>query len=193
MSMACCNFPSALDPVCNRGGLVCISHFFHDYEDMTVFFLRGMCRSNLPSHQPPRRLYLCGKQQVAILCGLPGSEQHHHWRPISNVAGGLRVRNPGRETVLQPTGRTERLPPGGNRRARQTQDRICHTQGALDLLVQKTSVRPPERTRTFQRLMDRVIGGHRWQATLIYIDDPLVYSTDWESHFMHLRSCVRGG
>ena len=29
----------------------------------------------------------------------------------------------------------------------------------------------------FQRLMDEVIGGLRWQAALVYIDDLLIYSS----------------
>ena len=39
----------------------------------------------------------------------------------------------------------------------------------------------------FQRLMDQIIGGLCWQATLVYIDDLLVYSSSWQEYKAHLR------
>ena len=40
---------------------------------------------------------------------------------------------------------------------------------------------------TFQRLMDAVLNGLKWKECLVYLDDILIFSKDWESHLMHLR------
>ena len=42
----------------------------------------------------------------------------------------------------------------------------------------------------FQRLMDRIIGGLRWQTTLVYIGDLLLYSTTWQNHLSHLETIM---
>ena len=43
----------------------------------------------------------------------------------------------------------------------------------------------------FQWLMDRIIGGLRWQAALVYIDDLLIYSTTWQDHLSHLETIMQ--
>ena len=43
----------------------------------------------------------------------------------------------------------------------------------------------------FQRLMDKIIGGLRWQAALVYIDDLLIYSTTWQDHLSHLETIMK--
>ena len=43
----------------------------------------------------------------------------------------------------------------------------------------------------FQRLMDKIIGGLRWQAALVYIDDLLVYSANWRDHLHHLEIIMK--
>ena len=40
---------------------------------------------------------------------------------------------------------------------------------------------------TFQRLMDAVLTGLKWKECLVYLDDILIFSKDWESHLVHLR------
>ena len=40
---------------------------------------------------------------------------------------------------------------------------------------------------TFQRLMECVLRGLNWQIALIYLDDVLVYSQNFEDHLHHLR------
>ena len=39
---------------------------------------------------------------------------------------------------------------------------------------------------TFQRALDIILSGVRWQVCLVYIDDVIVFSKDVESHFVHL-------
>ncbi len=39
----------------------------------------------------------------------------------------------------------------------------------------------------FQRLMDKVLGVHRWDFCVCYIDDLIVYSNDFESHLKHIQ------
>jgi len=43
----------------------------------------------------------------------------------------------------------------------------------------------------FQRMMDQIIGGLRWQAALVYIDDLLIYSNSWVEHVSHLRTILK--
>jgi len=43
----------------------------------------------------------------------------------------------------------------------------------------------------FQRLMDEVVGSLRWNATLIYIDDLVIYSDTWTDHLMHLDTILQ--
>ena len=40
---------------------------------------------------------------------------------------------------------------------------------------------------TFQRLMDVVLTGLKWKECLVYLDDVLVFSKDWQEHLVHLR------
>jgi len=40
---------------------------------------------------------------------------------------------------------------------------------------------------TFQRLMDRCLAGLKWQSVLVYLDDIVVFSKDFESHIKHLE------
>ena len=40
---------------------------------------------------------------------------------------------------------------------------------------------------TFQRLMDAVFAGLKWKTLLVYIDDIIVYSPDFDSHLISLR------
>uniref|UniRef100_A0A8C1WKU1 Gypsy retrotransposon integrase-like protein 1 n=1 Tax=Cyprinus carpio TaxID=7962 RepID=A0A8C1WKU1_CYPCA len=40
---------------------------------------------------------------------------------------------------------------------------------------------------TFQRLMQRCLGGRLMESTLVYLDDVIVYSPDFESHLQHLE------
>ena len=39
----------------------------------------------------------------------------------------------------------------------------------------------------FQRFMDIVLAGVKWQFALVFIDDILVYSSTWKDHLAHLR------
>lgn len=39
--------------------------------------------------------------------------------------------------------------------------------------------------------MDRIIGGLKWQAAFIYIDNLLIYSTSWEDHLNHLGTIMQ--
>src|SRR5258705_2411861 len=39
--------------------------------------------------------------------------------------------------------------------------------------------------------MDEIIGGLRWQAALVYIDDLLIYSTTWRDHLTHLETIMK--
>ena len=39
----------------------------------------------------------------------------------------------------------------------------------------------------FQRFMDGVLGSLRWIAALVYIDDVVVFSDNFEQHMSHLR------
>jgi transposase InsO family protein len=34
----------------------------------------------------------------------------------------------------------------------------------------------------FQRLMDKILGRYKWQTALVYIDDIIIYSTDFDTH-----------
>ena len=40
---------------------------------------------------------------------------------------------------------------------------------------------------TFQRLMDAVLHGLKWKECLVYLDDILIFSKDWEDHLLHLQ------
>lgn len=44
---------------------------------------------------------------------------------------------------------------------------------------------------TFQRLMQRCLGGQLVDSTLVYLDDVIVYSPDFESHLRHLEDVFR--
>lgn len=44
---------------------------------------------------------------------------------------------------------------------------------------------------TFQRLMQRCLGGQLTETTLVYLDDVIVYSPDFESHLQHLEQVFR--
>ena len=39
---------------------------------------------------------------------------------------------------------------------------------------------------TFQRALDIILSGVRWQVCLIYLDDVIVFSKDYASHLRHL-------
>ena len=39
---------------------------------------------------------------------------------------------------------------------------------------------------TFQRLMDAVLAGLRWQTCLVYLDDIIIFAKDFETHLQHL-------
>jgi hypothetical protein len=41
---------------------------------------------------------------------------------------------------------------------------------------------------TFQRLMDIVLAGLKWQCCLVYIDDIVIYSSNFEQHLIDLRN-----
>ena len=41
---------------------------------------------------------------------------------------------------------------------------------------------------TFQRAMDSILAGLKWRSCLVYIDDVLVYSRDFETHLVDLRN-----
>lgn len=43
---------------------------------------------------------------------------------------------------------------------------------------------------TYQRLMDRVLGDSKWQHSLAYLDDIVVYSKTFEEHVRHLRDVL---
>ena len=40
---------------------------------------------------------------------------------------------------------------------------------------------------TFQKLMDVVLTGLKWKECLVYLDDILIFSKDWEEHLLHLK------
>ena len=40
---------------------------------------------------------------------------------------------------------------------------------------------------TFQRLMDVVLSGLKWKECLVYLDDVLIFSKDWDEHLLHLN------
>lgn len=42
----------------------------------------------------------------------------------------------------------------------------------------------------FQRLMDRVLGRYKWQIALVYIDDIIVYSQDFETHVKDMETVL---
>ncbi|MGL5209396.1 reverse transcriptase domain-containing protein [Cetobacterium sp.] len=44
---------------------------------------------------------------------------------------------------------------------------------------------------TFQRLMQRCLGGQLMETTLVYLDDVIVYSPDFGSHLQHLEQVFR--
>lgn len=44
---------------------------------------------------------------------------------------------------------------------------------------------------TFQRLMQRCLGGQLMESVLVYIDDVIVYSPDFETHLQHLERVFR--
>ena len=43
---------------------------------------------------------------------------------------------------------------------------------------------------TFQRLMELVLAGLRWETCLIYLDDVVVFGRTWEEHLQHLRAVL---
>ena len=43
---------------------------------------------------------------------------------------------------------------------------------------------------TFQRLMDVVLSGLRWHECLVYLDDIVVFSTDFDSHLVRLHNVL---
>ena len=44
---------------------------------------------------------------------------------------------------------------------------------------------------TFERLMERVLAGLSWKSCLLYLDDIIVYSTDFDQHVQHLREVLQ--
>ena len=45
---------------------------------------------------------------------------------------------------------------------------------------------------TFQRLMEFVLAGLQWQTCLVYLDDVIVYSRDFDEHLKRLREVFEG-
>ena len=43
---------------------------------------------------------------------------------------------------------------------------------------------------TFQRMMDTVLSGLKWQSCLVYLDDVVVFSTTFEQHLQRLRAVL---
>lgn len=43
---------------------------------------------------------------------------------------------------------------------------------------------------TFERLMERVLGGLRWESCLVYLDDIIVHATTFEEHIQRLHTVV---
>ena len=43
---------------------------------------------------------------------------------------------------------------------------------------------------TFERLMEKVLKGLQWQTLLLYLDDVIVFSKDFESHLE--QRCANG-
>ena len=41
---------------------------------------------------------------------------------------------------------------------------------------------------TFQRAMDTVLAGLKWQTCIVYLDDVLIFSPDIATHLTHLES-----
>lgn len=42
----------------------------------------------------------------------------------------------------------------------------------------------------FQRLMDRILGRYKWQTALVYIDDIIVYSKDFDTHLKDVETVL---
>ena len=44
---------------------------------------------------------------------------------------------------------------------------------------------------TFERLMENVLAGHNFEICLLYIDDVIVYSNDFQSHVNHIDAVLQ--
>ena len=44
---------------------------------------------------------------------------------------------------------------------------------------------------TFQRVMDTVLSGLKWQSCLVYLDDVVVFSRDFDEHLRRLRAALQ--
>ena len=44
---------------------------------------------------------------------------------------------------------------------------------------------------TFERLMEKVLKGLQWQTLLLYLDDVIIFSKDFESHLERLGEVCR--
>ena len=53
-------------------------------------------------------------------------------------------------------------------------------------LLSLLKFRSLQRAATFERLMDFVMAGLKWETCLIYLDDIICFSTDFESHLLRL-------
>ena len=43
---------------------------------------------------------------------------------------------------------------------------------------------------TFQRLMDSVLTGLNWQGVLVYLDDLLIYGSNYQEHYKNLKEVL---
>ena len=44
---------------------------------------------------------------------------------------------------------------------------------------------------TFQRMLDILLSGHRWKSCLIYLDNIIIFSKDYDSHLKDLEAIIQ--